>query len=116
MESRPPLLQKVISGSETNHNLENGDSAIYPSYSCNISESQTIRERVESGVSTKTFSNLFFFLDVSRLFFFKYQKLKKKKTHTHTNKFRHPSRTYVAFVKIRDQKEEKICCFPFKKC
>ncbi len=41
--------ERVISGSETNHNLENEDSSIYPSYSCNISDSQTIRERVESG-------------------------------------------------------------------
>lgn len=41
-------------------------------------------------------------------------KRKKKKTQTHTNKFRHPSRTYVAFVKIRGQKEGKKMLFSFK--
>lgn len=70
---------------------------------------QTIQQRVESGSLLKH-SVCRFFLAVIRLFFL-ISKMKRKKTNT--NKFRHPSRTYVAFVKIRDQKEEKNMLFSF---
>lgn len=50
-----------ISGFKMNRNLENGGSAIYPKYSCDISDSQTTLERVESGSLNIQKTFLFFF-------------------------------------------------------